>query len=139
MTYPFIDTNILVRFLVQDDQTLAEKARAILEQVESGKLLATTCEAVLVEAVYVLTSPRLYKLPRHQVAAYLTQFLKSRGLRLSGKRVFLKAFELYNTSSIDITDALLVAHMEQSNSTTLYSFDHDFDSIETVARAESPM
>jgi predicted nucleic acid-binding protein len=137
MTRPYVDTNVIVRYVTRDDQRLAQQAATIIEQLETGALSATTCEAVLVETVYVLTSRTLYNLPRQTVAAYLTQFVMLRGLRLSDKSTYLRALSLYGSTSLDFSDALIVAHMEKDGATTLYSFDRDFDRLPGITRRES--
>ena len=41
-----------------------------------------------------------------------------------------------STSRLDIGDALIVAEMRQGNSSTVYSYDTDFDRIPGIGREE---
>jgi predicted nucleic acid-binding protein len=136
--YPYIDTNILVRYITKDQPQQAHLASILLDQLETGAIVATTCEAVLVETVHVLSSKVLYNLPRDEISSYLTRVIKLKGLKLIYKRVYLRALAIYSSVNIDFTDSLLIAHMERERSTHLYSFDQDFDrmQVQTISRIE---
>lgn len=137
MDLPFLDTNIVIRYLTQDDPDQSARAKALLDQVEAGELQVTTSETVLGELVFVLSSKRLYNLPREEIRAYLGAFLGLKGLRLPNKRMYLRALELYATiSRLDFAGALHVAEMERRKLTTIISFDEDFDGIEGITRRE---
>lgn len=72
-----LDTNVLVRFLVQDEAEQAKAAQdliATLTQDEPGFV----CREVLVELVWVLE--RAYDLPRGDIAQALDGLLESREL-----------------------------------------------------------
>jgi predicted nucleic acid-binding protein len=57
--------------------------------------------------------------------------------RVRNRRAVLRSLELHgNTTTVDFGDAIIVATMEQSGATTLYSFDHDFDRIPGITRHE---
>lgn len=64
-----LDTNILVRFLVADDDNQHQKSVAVMEQV-AGFVLPTT---VLVETVWVLIQS--YQLSKADVLAVLASFV----------------------------------------------------------------
>ena len=137
MDLPFLDTNVVIRYLTQDDPDQSKRAKAILDQVQAGKLQVTTSETVLGELVFVLSSKRLYQLPREEIRLYLSAIIGMKGLRLANKRMYLRALELYATlPRLDFADALSVAEMERRKLTTIISFDEDFDGIEGITRRE---
>ena len=78
MAVDFVDTNVFVRHLTNDDAGQAERARRIFAEVEAGSRRVTTSEAILAEVVYVLTSKTLYNASRRQVRQLLAPIL---GLR----------------------------------------------------------
>jgi predicted nucleic acid-binding protein len=137
MALPYIDSNILVRYIARDHPAHAARARALLERLEDGRLTATTCEAVLLEVVQVLSSKALYNLPRADIAAFLTRFLDLKGLKLPHKRATAQALARYGASNLDFTDCLIVEHMAAEGSATVFSFDTDFDKIPAVSRREA--
>lgn len=132
----FLDTNVIIRYLTQDNPQQAEKAYQILQQVEAGAFTITTSEAVIVETVQVLSSKALYNLPRQEIRNYLYPILTLRGLKLSQKRVYLQALDLYASTNLDFVDALNIAHMERAKTNTIVSFDQDFDRIQGITRLE---
>ena len=137
MDLPFLDTNVVIRYLTQDDPDQSKRAKAILDQVQAGKLQVTTSETVLGELVFVLSSKRLYQLPREEIRMYLSAIIGMKGLRLANKRMYLRALELYATlPRLDFADALSVAEMERRKLTTIISFDENFDGIEGITRRE---
>ena len=72
MTQPFIDTDVIIRFLTGDDQAKQAAASALFERVEQGLLTIAAPDTVITDAVYVLSSPRLYNLARNEVQEFLT-------------------------------------------------------------------
>ena len=136
MEVAFLDTNIIIRFITQDNPDHAARAHRFLQEVEAGKRNVTTSEGVIVEAIYVLSSKRLYNLSRQEIQRHLTNVLSLQGVKLSNKKVYLRALELYANSTIDFVDALTIAQMRQRKLTTIISFDRDFDGIPNIKREE---
>src|SRR5919204_2762662 len=129
MAYPFIDTDVIIRFLTGDDPAKQERAARLFEQVEQGNATLAAPDTVIADAVYVLSSPRLYNLPRQEVAALLIPLVRLSGFRVQNRRAVLAALNLYGygATKLDFGDALIVASMAQSGSRSVYSFDADFD------------
>ena len=71
MTLP--DTNVVLRYLLNDEPELSSKARLYWEGVIDGSTRASLTEGVLMECVYVLQ--RFYKVPRDAIAATLSALL----------------------------------------------------------------
>lgn len=132
----FLDTNIILRYLTQDNPDQSRRAYNLLQQVETGALVVTTSEAVLVEVVYVLSSKTLYNFPRPDIQAHLSTVIALRGLKLPHKRTYLRALDIYATTNLDFVDALNVAHMERTQITTILTFDKDFDKVQGITRRE---
>lgn len=130
----FIDANIFIRHLTQDHPRFSSACTALLTRVERGELIVTTSESVVTEVVQVLSSPRLYQLPRPRVSMLLTALLSLPGTKCPGRSVYLRALALYARENIDFPDCLTAAHMEQAKLTELYSYDTDFDRFEAIHR-----
>lgn len=138
MTNPYIDTDVIIRLLTGDDPVKQEKAAKLFEQVEQGSLTVVAPDTVIADATYVLSSPRLYKHSRQDVAALLTPLVRLLGFHVKNKRTVLAALTLYGygQTKMDFGDAMIVASMQESSSRTLYSFDADFDKISGISRQE---
>ncbi len=132
----FLDTNLIIRFLTKDAPKQAEKARQVFVQLEAGTLTVTTSEAVIVEAVHILSSKVLYNVSRQEIRRHLRNIIILRGLKIANKKTYLRALDLYVSTNIDFVDALSVAHMERAKLTTILSFDRDFDKISSITRQE---
>ncbi|NOZ28404.1 MAG: type II toxin-antitoxin system VapC family toxin [Chloroflexi bacterium] len=136
MTAPFVDTDVIIRLLTQDDPEKQAAAAALFEQVERGELTLTAPDTVIADAVYVLSSPRLYNLPRDEIRAMLTALIRLPGFQVRNRRAVLRALDLYATTGIDFGDALIAASMEQAGSQIIYSYDAHFDRIPGIQRVE---
>lgn len=134
MSDPFIDTDVIIRLLTSDDLSKQAESAHLFEQVQAGKLAVVAPLTVIADAVYVLSSPRLYAVPRAQVRALLLPLVRLPGLKIRQRRAVLRALDLYANTLLDFSDALIVAAMERAGSTVLYSYDTHFDSIAGMTR-----
>ena len=134
----FLDTNVIPRYLTRDDEAKAEDCYRLFQRLKRGEEEVFTCEAIVTEVVYVLSSSRApYRLNHVEVRDRLLPILSLRGLRLPQKRVYSRALDLYVSSPfLDFEDALAVAHMERQGATEILSYDRDFDRVDGIKRVE---
>ena len=118
-----IDANVLIRFKTKDIPEQAEKPRVLFQQVIDGTLKIVVPEVVIADVVYVLSSPRLYNLPREEVAEYLIDFLKLKGLAISYRALCIETLAIYAAHPIDFVDAYLAAMVALGKARELVSFD----------------
>ena len=136
MTQPFIDTDVIIRFLSGDDPDKQAAATRLFEQIEQGLLTVQAPDPVIADAVYVLASPRLYHLPRRDVQEMLTTLVRLPQFQVQNRWSVLRALDLYAVTRLDFGDALIIASMEQQGSHLLYSYDTDFDHFQGITRRE---
>ena len=136
MAYPFIDTDVIIRFLTGDDPRKQAAAAALFQRIEQGALTVAAPVTVIADAAFVLHSPRLYNKPRPEVQALLTPLVRLPHFRVQQRRMVLRALELYGGSASGFGDAVLLAAMQQAHSTTLCSYDEGFDKVAGVTRLE---
>jgi predicted nucleic acid-binding protein len=132
----YVDTDVIIRLVTGDDLTKQASARALFREAEEGRLTLAAPDTVIADAVFVLSSPRTYALPRPQVGAILSTIVQIPHVHVSNKRVVLRALTLFGSTNVDFGDAMLVASMETDRVTDLYSFDRDFDRFPQVNRIE---
>jgi predicted nucleic acid-binding protein len=125
----FVDTNIFIRYLTQDDPQKAEACFRLFEQAKRNEIELTTSESVIAEVVFILSSKRLYNLSRQDIRIRLYPLLSLTGLKLPYRQQFLRALDLYSSNKIDFEDAMSLAIMERQAIGELYSYDEDFDRI----------
>lgn len=99
-----IDTNVLVRFLTQDDEGLADKAEKIFRQ--AGKYELEIPDYIICEMVWVLLA--VYELPKTEVIEKLQGLVNFEAFAVN-RKVVSKAIEIYERFSISFVDALLLA------------------------------
>jgi predicted nucleic-acid-binding protein len=136
MSFPFVDTDVIIRLLTGDDPKKQAAANALFEQVEQGQLTIAAPDTVIADAVFVLSSPRLYHISREEVRELLTPLVRLPHFRVQNQQSVLRALEVYSSTKLDFGDTLIIASMEQQGSHILYSYETDFDRFKNMARNE---
>ncbi len=132
----FLDTNIFLRHLLNDDPASSSACRELFRSIERREAVAWTSPLVLAEIVFVLSNPKTYDVSRAQLRDTLLPLLKLVNLKLEHKQLYARVFELFVDYPIDYVDAYHTALLERSNQTELLSFDKDFDGLPMVTRRE---
>ena len=134
----FLDTNIILRYLTRDDEVKAEACYQLFQRASQGEEELFTCEAIVSEVVYVLSSRRApYRLSHEDIRARLVPILTIHGLRLPQKHIYIEALDIYASSpALDFEDALAVVHMNSQGITEIVSYDRDFDRVAGIQRVE---
>jgi uncharacterized protein len=134
----FIDTNIFLRHLTQDDPQKAIACLKLFTQIEEGNVVAWTTDLAIAEVVFVLSSKRAnnYGYSRQQVSQVLLPLLSLKNLHIPAKGLYPRIFEIYIEQNVDFIDAYHAALVEISKRTELYSYDQDFDSMPGIKRIE---
>ena len=130
----FLDTNVLLRYLVHTDPEKANRARALLERVERREESVVTSTLVIFETVFTLQ--RTYKVDRRRIRAMLTDLLAMPGLQLAGKGLCEQALDLFVQYNISFADAYSAVYMQGRGLTEIYSWDTDFDALPGAVRVE---
>ena len=99
-----LDTNVLVRYVQQDDPVQSAKANAVIGSLTSERR-GFIASSVLVELAWVLTSK--YKVGRNDVADVLQSFLLSQEVRVEQAPIVWRALHLYRASKADFADCLI--------------------------------
>lgn len=136
MSEAFLDTDIIIRFITGDDPAKQAAATVLFQAVQAGTITLRAPDTVIADAVYVLSSPRLYRLPRERIRNELATLLQLPELRVHNRRLVLRALDVYAATSLDFGDAMIVATAERRGGGDLYSYDHDFDAQPGITRRE---
>ena len=102
-----IDTNIIIRFLVADNEEQFKIAKDIFFEIEKSQKIVIILDVVFMEAFFVLT--KLYQLPKSEVLNDLKSILALDGVVNSDKVILNEVFNLIENKNIDFVDALLCA------------------------------
>ena len=135
MTTCFVDTNLFIRYLTNDDPAKAERVELLLKEAAAGKVRLVTAEMVIAEVVWVLESS--YGLKSAEVAPLIRAILATSGLDVLNAPLVARGLEYYETKNIDFIDGYIAAVMEKQGITELYSFDRKHISrIQAISRKE---
>lgn len=99
-----IDTNVLVRYIMQDDARQAAQATALMESLTAERPGFIALVSV-VELVWVLGSA--YELKRAQIAQSLEGLLRAKEVVIDRADVVSNAARLYKSTSADFADCLI--------------------------------
>ena len=100
-----LDTNVLLRFLVKDDEAQAERSvRAIRQAVARHEPIVLN-HIVLVEMAWVLTSS--YTCTRSEIAGAFDDILDADGFEIPDRDAVRAAAEDYRASKADFADCLI--------------------------------
>ncbi len=117
-----LDTNVIIRFLIGDDEKFLIQSVAIFEQIESSKIQAEILEGVLMESYFVLT--KFYKCDKNSVINDLKTILAFDGIVNRNKAILFETLSIIENKNIDFVDALICAKSKLQGYEKL-SFDKD--------------
>lgn len=131
---PFLDTNILLRHLLNDHPDHSPRATAHIARIERGEVQARTGITVVFEAVYVLE--RTLRRPKTLIRDGILTVLDLPGIIYPGKQHLRRAFALYVDHNLPFTNAYhAVLALDQSGG-EIVSFDRHFDRLPGLRRTE---
>ncbi len=131
----FVDTNLFIRYLTNDDPKLADRVEQLLDDAAVGSVQLVTTELVMAESVWVLESS--YRLTHAQIAPLIRGILATPGMDVINGDLVGKALVMYELQNIDFVDAYIAALMEKQGIKDIYSFDRKHLSrVKTINRKE---
>ena len=130
----FIDTNIFLRFLTNDDPEKAQGCEKLFKKAIKDGAQLFTSELVIAEIIWVLES--YYGLSKEDVKEKVEKILNTKNLFCPNKDILYESLGLYLFKNIDFIDAYNALIMRQNSISEIYSYDSDFDRIENIKRIE---
>ena len=116
-----LDTNVLVRYVVQDDAAqLAAAKRLIIRCVGEGQTLFVPVTVVL-ELEWVLRSS--FEFGKNEVLLTLSSLFSAAELTFESERALEVALQLFRKSSAEFADCLHIALAAQASEQPLWTFD----------------
>jgi len=126
-----IDTNLLVRYLINDDQKKAEAVDNLLDRAAKGEVRIIVPSVVIAELVWVLES--FYQLKAGAILELAEAIINTSGLDVTDKSTIISALRLYKSKNIDFIDAWIIEFAKERGVKTIYTFDkRHFRDIEGI-------
>lgn len=99
-----LDTNVLVRYIMQDDPKQSPKASQLIESLDVNKPGYIT-QVSVIELYWVLTSS--YELTGEQVAQALEAILRTKQLLVERADQVMRALRVFAAGGADFADCLI--------------------------------
>ncbi len=130
----FLDTNILLRFILKDHPIYSPKSEEIIKKIDKGEVRVYISWPTILEVVFVLQNS--IKLPKKEIGEKLLPIFHLENVNLEQKVLLDTVFEYYIDKNISLTDAYNAALMQKKKVRQIYSFDSDFDKFPQIKRLE---
>ena len=116
-----VDTNVLVRFLVRDDEAQFEKARKLIKrEVAAGRGVLVN-QLVLLETEWVLRSR--YSLPKQLIIQAISGLLDASDVQFEDEAAVEEALFVWKESAADFADCLIGAKNRRLGCRATATFD----------------
>jgi predicted nucleic-acid-binding protein len=115
-----LDTNVLLRYIVQDDQRQADRAAELIEKCSKDDP-GYVNHTVLCELVWVLK--RGYRYTREVISRVIRQLLQSQELSIAESYMVWQALAKYISGNGDFADYLIGVSNKHAGCRTTMTFD----------------
>jgi predicted nucleic-acid-binding protein len=115
-----LDTNVLVRYIMQDDAKQSPKATKIIESLDafSGGYVSLVA---IIEMVWVLGSS--YELSRTQVAQAIDGIVRTKQFKIESAEQVVRALRVFNAGKADFADCLIERTSDSAGCDKTVTFD----------------
>ena len=126
-----IDTNILLRLLIKDDDIKKKACERLLEKAKRKEIHLYILPIVVMEIVWVLE--KYYKLDRKTVRELAEAVMNTPELHIEMEDVFRKALRLYEEKNVKFADAVIGYWGLENDISIVYTYDErDFKNIKDI-------
>lgn len=117
-----LDTNVLVRYIAQDDSKQSPKATRLIESLTADAPGYVSVVSV-VELVWVLTS--CYALTRNEIYEVLETLLRTKEIIVEHADIVWKALRLFKEGKAEFADCLIERSANEAGCNYTATFDRD--------------
>ena len=124
-----LDTNVLVRFLTQDDDAQFQVAADLIEGC-TRDVPGYVCREVMIELVWVFE--RAYKYSREEIADALLSILTASQLSVEYAQDIASSVNLYRDEGYDFADLMIRQAAQRTENQILKTFDQKLARLDGV-------
>lgn len=114
-----LDTNIILRFIVGDNEKQRIESRKIFQDAQKGKLKLLLKTVVVAEVCYVLES--VYKQGREDISSKLETFVSQKWLKVEDRKALIQMWKWYR-QDMHFVDSYLLSSAKE-NKYKILTFD----------------
>ncbi len=112
ITHYLLDTNVLVRYLVRDEESQYQQVVNWLKDAEDGKMKIIIPTIVVAETCFVLES--FYKKQRDEISDSMVVFLSQRWMAVPDRDILLSLWGNFK-NGLHFVDSFLLSLAEREN------------------------
>lgn len=126
MSRSVLDTNALLRFLLNDIPSQVALIEEKIKEAKVGKLELIIPQIVIFEIAYALT--KAYGFGKEEVIKGLKKIITAKEFRVLDKEIFIQVLDIYKLHKVSFSDCFIAAFARQS-SADLFTFDNDLKKL----------
>jgi predicted nucleic-acid-binding protein len=124
----FVDTSVILRILLADDDLKRKAAERLLKEAKGKGVALYLLPVAVMEIVFVLD--KVYKFGRKDIQDLVTALLNTPELNVEMTDIFRRAIEAYAEKNIKFADAVMAFWGLERGLTTIFTYDEkDFKRI----------
>ena len=124
-----IDTDLIIRFLVNDDSKKANRVKKLLQDHRATYMLLDT---IMAEIIWVLAS--YYELEKEQIIEKIRALIHVESISCN-QTLLDQSLSIWENNNISFIDSYMVATAELNN-IPICSYDKKLDTVKTITRVE---
>lgn len=129
MSKAFVDTSVILRLLVRDDDVKIKAVEKLIRNADGECGVLYVLPVAILEVVWVLE--KVYKFDRSSIRELVIAILNTPQLRIEKEDVFRKALLVYETKNVKFADAVMGYWGLERGYETVFTYDEkDFKRIE---------
>ncbi len=129
-----IDTNVIVRYLTQDDKVQSDKATKLLDKYAGKNNAIFIDNIVICELIWVLE--RGYKYSKSKIIEVLNEILLTLEFNFEDQKILWLSVEEYSKSNADFSDILIGKLNNSKSCVSTYTFDVKSSTLPTFTLVE---
>ncbi len=121
-----VDTNALLRFLLNDIPSQVIQVQQKIEQAKLGKYSLVVPQIVVFEIAFALT--KAYGFPKIDVAKNLKKIITSSYLQVDQDDIFTEALDIYRDKNLSLPDCFIKIYAKRINA-QIFTFDKNLEKL----------
>ncbi len=130
----YLDTNIFLRYFLDDNKRHAEKASNYFLRAQKEEIILVVLPQIIFEINYILS--KVYKVERNEIGNILRDITSWSHLNVKNRSLLYESILLYKDTKIDLVDIYLFLNAKKEKSEVL-SFDKDFKKLKKRQHGKS--
>lgn len=114
------DTNVILRFLLNDIPSQRRKVESLIKEARGKKLLIIIPEVVVFESFFTLKT--YYGYEKDILLSIVESLVSAEYFKIESNSVFMEAVKIYRVTSLEFVDCFLIAKSQLLES-DLFTFD----------------